>query len=63
MTNNELQNLIADRLEDMAVQVERLYAEGNFAEAELLRTEGLSLAEAYDNEETFVVINDLSEVG
>lgn len=37
----------------MATQVEKLFAEGNFAEAELLRDEGLMIASAYDNEETF----------
>jgi hypothetical protein len=56
----KIQNLIASRLEDMAAQVEILYHQGNFAEAELLREEGLKLAEAYDNEETFLFINDLT---
>jgi hypothetical protein len=57
-----LQALIASRLEDMAEQVELLYTQGNYAEAELLRDEGLELAEAYDNETVFMFINDLTEV-
>ena len=62
MNSNDLQTLIACRLEDMAAQVERLYDEGNFAEAELLREEGLALAESYDNEDTFIFLNDLTTI-
>jgi hypothetical protein len=54
--------LVATRLEDMATQVEQLYVAGMIEEATLLRNEGLELAEAYDNEETFLFINDLTEV-
>jgi hypothetical protein len=57
---NSIQTLIASRLEDMAVQCQRHFDEGNFAEAELLREEGLLLAEAYDNEQEFLFIQDLS---
>jgi hypothetical protein len=53
MQVSDLQLLIANRLEDMAAQVELLYSQGNYAEAELLREEGLQIAEAYDNEESF----------
>jgi hypothetical protein len=53
MQVSDLQLLIASRLEDMANQVELLYSQGNYAEAELLRKEGLMIAEAYDREETF----------
>jgi hypothetical protein len=53
MQVSDLQLLIATRLEDMAAQVELLYSQGNYAEAELLRKEGLMIAEAYDNEENF----------
>ena len=60
MNASTLQTLIADRLEVMAAQVELLYAEGNFAEAELLRDEGLAMAEAYDNEELFMYIPDMT---
>ena len=54
--------LVATRLEDMAAQVEQLYVAGMIEEATLLRNEGLELAEAYDNEETFLFINDLTEL-
>jgi hypothetical protein len=56
MHSSDLQLLIANHLEDMADQVQFLYDEGNYAEAELLREEGLSLAEAYDNEQTFMFL-------
>lgn len=62
MNVNNLQTLIASRLEDMAVQVEKLYLAGNIEEAALLREEGLALAESFDNEETFLFINDLSTI-
>ncbi len=60
MQGIELQTLIASRLEDMAEQVNILYSQGNFAEAELLREEGLQLAEAYDNEITFMFLPDFT---
>jgi hypothetical protein len=53
LNKTDLAAVIAGRLEDLATQVEKLFAEGNFAEAELLRDEGLMIAEAYDREETF----------
>ena len=53
MNKTDLAAVIAGRLEDMATQVEKHFAEGNFAEAELLRDEGLLLAAAYDEEEDF----------
>jgi hypothetical protein len=62
LSPSDIQLLIASRLEDMAAQVERLYAEGNYAEAQLLREEGLQLAEAYDNGHTFLFITDLRHV-
>lgn len=62
MNSTDLSTLIAIRLEDMAAQVERLYGEGNFAEAELLREEGLALAESFDNEDTFIFLNDLTAI-
>jgi hypothetical protein len=58
----EIQALIASRLEDLADRVEILYHEGNFAEAKLLRDEGLMLAECYDSEGTFLYINDLTQI-
>jgi hypothetical protein len=53
--------LVATRLEDMADQVQLLYTQGMSEEAELLRREGLQLAECYDNEQTFLFLNDLQE--
>ena len=54
-----IQNLVASRLEDMADQIEQLYAQGEPELAELLRNEGLALAEACDNGYEFFYINDL----
>ncbi len=59
METTQLQTLIASRLEDMADQCQVLFDEGNFAEAELLREEGLALAQSFDNEEDFLYIADL----
>jgi hypothetical protein len=59
MNSEQLQTLIASRLEDMADQCQVLFDGGNFAEAELLREEGLALAQSFDNEEDFLYINDL----
>ncbi len=59
MNSEQLQTLIASRLEDMADQCQVLFDEGNFAEAELLREEGLALAQSFDNEEDFLYVNDL----
>lgn len=52
--------MIASRLEDMADQVHQLFAAGLPEEAELLRQEGLELAEAVDSEQTFLYLSDLS---
>jgi hypothetical protein len=62
MTSNDLQNAIAVRLEEMATQVEFLYANGYIEEAQVLRAEGLELAEAYDNEETFLTLGDFTTI-
>jgi hypothetical protein len=62
LKKSDLQGLIADRLEHLATQVDTLHRGGDFAEAELLRDEGLLLAQAYDNEETFLFIGGLTEV-
>ena len=61
MNNNNFDLIVASRLEDIAAQVECLYANGFFEEASLLRNEGLELAEAYDSEQTFLYIEDLTE--
>jgi hypothetical protein len=62
MQQIDIQTLIANRLEDMADQVSYLHTQGLCEEAEILRQEGLMLAEAYDNEDTFLFIGGLSEV-
>lgn len=59
MDSEQLQTLIASRLEDMADQVEQLYVAGLIEEAKLLRREGLDLASSFDNEENFFYVNDL----
>ena len=60
MIGIDLQALVASRLEDLADQVEVLYRQGNLVEAELLRDEGLMLAESYDNETTFMYLPDFT---
>jgi hypothetical protein len=54
--------LVASRLEDLADQVAYLHEQGFTEDAEMLREEGLMLAEAYDNEATFLFINDLTAI-
>ena len=51
--------MIASRLEDMADQCQVLFDQGNFAEAELIREEGLVLAKSFDDEEEFFYVGDL----
>lgn len=58
MRGIDIQTLVAARLEDLADQIEAHYNEGNYAEVELLRTEGLELAECYDNGVTFMFLPD-----
>ena len=58
MQSIDIQTLVATRLEDLADQIEVLYHQGNYAEAELLREEGLQLAECYDNGVTFMFLPD-----
>ena len=53
--------MIASRLEDMADRVYQLFAAGMPEEAELLRREGLELAEAFDTEQTFLYLEDLTK--
>ena len=62
MSQKELHDLVALRLEDMAEQTNILYSQGNYAEAELLREEGLELAGAYDAGADFMFMSNLSEV-
>jgi len=62
MTQEQLANVVATRLEQMATQVEFLYANGYVEEAQLLRAEGLELAEAYDNDEDFLYVQDYTTI-
>ena len=62
MQGIDFQTLVSSRLEDLSDQVAFLHEAGNFADAKLLRDEGLMLAEAYDNESTFLFINDLTAI-
>ena len=59
MNPKQLQTVIASRLEDMADQCQVLFDQGNFAEAELIRGEGLALAKSFDDEEEFFYVGDL----
>ena len=59
MNSKQLQTVIASRLEDMADHCQVLFDQGNFAEAELIREEGLALAKSFDNEEEFFYVGDL----
>jgi hypothetical protein len=59
MNSKKLQAVIASRLEDLADQCQILFDQGNFAEAELLREEGLALAKSYDDDEEFFYVGDL----
>ena len=61
MTRDDLQNLISITLEDMAEQANYLYTQGMAEEAEALRSEGLMIAGAWDNEETFMVLGQATE--
>lgn len=62
MTQEQLQNVIAVQLEQMATQVESLYANGYIEEAQLLREEGLTLAAAYDDNEDFFYLQDYTTI-
>jgi hypothetical protein len=62
MQGVDIQTLISSRLEDLSDQVAFLHEAGNFADAKLLHEESLMLAEAYDNESTFLYINDLTAI-
>ena len=62
MNSKKLQTVIASRLEDLANQCQILFDRGDFAEAELLREEGLVLATAYDNEENFFFAPDFHTI-
>ena len=56
---DRLELLVADRLEHLANRVEWLIATGQHESAEVLRNEGLLLAEAYDREDNFFAIDTI----
>lgn len=58
----DLHHLIAIRLEQMATQVEFLYANGYHEEAAVLRAEGLELASSCDNGEEFLTLSDFTTI-
>ena len=62
MQKADLELILTERLKHMGEQVAYLYSQGLDEEAKLLSQEGLMLAEAYDNEETFLFIGGLTEV-
>ena len=62
MNADQLQQLITIRLADMATQVEYLYAHGYHEEAALLRDEGLEIANAWDEQEDFMVLGDFTTI-
>ena len=62
MQKTDLEIIISERLEHMGERIAYLYSQGLDEEAKLLSQEGLMLAEAYDNEETFLFIGGLTEV-
>jgi hypothetical protein len=62
MNSNDLASLTASRLEDMADQVEFLISRGYHKEAMLLREEGLELAAAFDNGDSFFFVQDYTTI-
>jgi len=61
MHSADIETLVGSYLEDMAEQVQFLCARGDYSSAELLRQEGLEMAQAYDDNYVFMFINDLTE--
>ena len=67
-TNNEIEDmggvdiesLVASRLEDLAERVAYHAFRGEWDTVELLKAEGLELAEAYDEGFNFFYVNDLT---
>jgi hypothetical protein len=57
MTGIDIETLVTNRLEDLADQIEYLFSIGKYEEAELLRHEGLELAEHYDDEGMFLYVD------
>jgi SpoVK/Ycf46/Vps4 family AAA+-type ATPase len=60
MKTSDLQLVIASRLEDMAEKVKYHLRNGDHDLAELVRWEALDIAGAYDRDEEFFFVNDLT---
>ena len=61
MRSTDIQTLVESYLKDMAEQIQFLYDRGDYRHAELLRQEGLEMAQAFDSNYMFLFINDLTE--
>jgi hypothetical protein len=59
VTDNTMETLIAMRLEDLADRVAYHYDNGDLELAQLLKAEGLALAEAFDDCDTILVAEAL----
>jgi hypothetical protein len=57
MAGIDIHGLVASRLEDMADQVEYLVSVGRHKDAEMLRKEGLELADFCDGDNMFFYVN------
>jgi hypothetical protein len=56
-----IQDLVQSRLDDLASQIQYLYTNGDFVTANLLKKEGLDLAEHADNPDyDFFCVEDQS---
>jgi len=58
----DIKLIVSSRLDDMVDQIAVLVKEGRIEDAQLLREEGLEIAQAADTDYNFLFINDLSEV-
>jgi hypothetical protein len=56
------QDLVQSRLNDLANQIRELYAIGDVEGANLLKQEGLELAEACDNGDIFMHLSDAQSI-
>ena len=62
MTTKQLHNLVANHLEYLADRVAYLHTQGEPEAAAILQQEGLEMAAAFDQEETFIVLGGLTGV-
>ena len=60
MTGVDIDSLVHSRLNDLADQVAHLQVEGYADLASLLHAEGMQLAAAADNGDTFIYLSDLA---